>query len=237
MAESFVRQLAAAFFRTSRSLRSAPAPTETLHSGAAQLRGAFFRTSPSLRSAPRAAPARDAATWEPARQESRREAHPSLAGLLRLPHFDRAALLTAGTPETQHPIRETTAGDVRYTLRYGGQNRLQIRAYASADPMSTPVLTVTVVTPQRNADYLLLFQPQGFDRWVAAVDVPGFQDWADVWVHEPRAADSLDGGDEETVRRSVRAAPDPWVGAWQSVARSRTDGDPVRVAIEEALRS
>ena len=99
------------------------------------------------------------------------------------------------------------------------------------------LLPVTVFTSDRRSEYMLLFRVQRPGSWAAALDIPGFGGRADVWVHQPRSAQSLNERDVDVVRRSVRAAPDPWVGAWQSIARARVAGDPVQAAIYEALRS
>jgi hypothetical protein len=163
-------------------------------------------------------------------------ADPRLSGALRLPRFDRAALRTAGTASAQRLSREMSAAGVRYVLSDAGRDRLEILA-ETASPASSVMLPVTVVTPDRRTDYLLLFQAQESGTWAAALHVPGFWYWADVLIHEAREVESLDSHDAEVVRRSVRAVPDPWVPGWQSVALGRAAGDPVRDAIEEALRS
>ena len=242
MAESFPRQLAKAFFRTSPALRPAARPVKALGSGMAQLRAAFFRTSPSLSSRPPAetgnAAAHGSAVGEYAAPGPMpAQDHADLAGLLRLPRIDRSALRTAASPGTQQLSREKEAGGVRYVLRDAGRRVLQLVAVTETDPAAEVLLPVTVFTSDRRSEYMLLFRVQRPGSWAAALDIPGFGGRADVWVHEPRSAQSLNERDVDVVRRSVRAAPDPWVGAWQSIARARVAGDPVQAAIYEALRS
>ena len=157
--------------------------------------------------------------------------------MLRLPRFDRAAFRTAGTTSTRRQRQETVSGGVRYVLRDAGRDRLEVLAEAPSDLAGSAVLPVTVATAERTGDYLLLFRAEEPGRWVAVVHVPGFRDWADVSVHGMREIASLGSDDAATVVRSVRAVPDPWVPMWQAVARERADGDAVREAIQEALRS
>jgi hypothetical protein len=130
------------------------------------------------------------------------------------------------------------SGDVRYVLRDGGRDRLEILAESSRDPLGFAVLPVTVATPDRTTDYFLVFiAEKQSGMWVAAINAPEFRDWADVSVHEMRELASLGADDAKVVARSVRAAPDLWVPVWQAEARGRGDGDPVREAIQDALRS
>lgn len=162
---------------------------------------------------------------------------PEMLGVLRLPRFDRAALRTAGTESLRRQARETAVGDIRYVLRDAGRDRLEIVAESASGSVSSLVLPVTVTTPEGSADYLLLFAADESGTWVGAAHVPGFREWADVSVHELRALSSLDQADAPAVARSVTAAPDPWVPAWQAVARARDAGDLVRDAIEKSLGS
>jgi len=171
----------------------------------------------------------------PIRQEP--ETDSAFTGLLRLPRFDRAMLWRATTRSTQRLYLEKKAGDVRYVLRDGEQDILEIVAMTSIDPAGRTVLPITVFTGGLRTDYLMLFQPQGPGEWAAALDVPGVLEWADSGVHERREPRSLDARDLAAVKRSVLAAPDLWVPAWKAVAQARADGDPVRVTIEEARRS
>jgi hypothetical protein len=173
----------------------------------------------------------------PARQEPEPETDSGLTGLLRLPRFDRAMLRKAAGRSTQRQYREKEAGDVQYVLRDGEHDILEIVAKTSIDPVNRTVLPITVFTEGLSTDYLMLFQAQGPGEWAAALDVPGVLEWADSGVHERREARSLDGRDVPAVKRSVLAAPELWVPAWQAVKLARANGDPVRVAIEEALRS
>jgi hypothetical protein len=173
----------------------------------------------------------------PARQEAEPETDSGLTGLLRLPRFDRAMLRTAATRSTQRQYLEKKAGDVRYVLRDGEHDVLEIVAKTSVDPAGRTVLPITVITEKLSTVYLMLFQAQGPGDWAAALDVPGVLEWADSGVHERREAESLDVRDVAAVKRSVIAAPELWVPAWQAVMLARVDGDPVRVAIAEALRS
>ena len=57
----------------------------------------------------------------------------------------------------------------------------------------------------------------------------------DIVVHETREVASLDANDAKIVARSVRAASDSSVPAWQEVASSRVEGDPVRAAIASVV--
>jgi hypothetical protein len=157
--------------------------------------------------------------------------------LLRLPRFDRAALKTAGTASLQRQSRETRAGGMRYLLRDAGRDRLEIVAESASDSAGSAVLPVTVTTREQSADYFLVFIAKEPGVWVAAVQVRGFRYWADVSVHGLRASSSLDLADANVVARSVRAAPDLWIAAWQTIAQARETRDPVREAIEKSLGS
>jgi hypothetical protein len=158
-------------------------------------------------------------------------------GVLRLPRFDRSAVRTAGTASVRRQRLETVSGDVRYVQRDAGRNRLEIIAESVGAGAGPAVLPVTVVTPERTEDYFLIFRAEEPGRWAAAAYVPGIRDWADVFVRAARDPASLGSGDLDVVARSVRAAPDPWVPEWQEVALDRPAGDPVRRAIEGALRA
>ena len=160
---------------------------------------------------------------------------PAAPGVLRLPRFDRAALRTAGTASLRRQSWATDAGGMRYVLRDAGRERLEVVAESGSDLVKPLVLPVTVTTPERSVDYLLLFAADESGSWVGAVHVPGFRDWADVSVHGLRELSSLDRADAPAVTRSVTATPDLWVPAWQAVARVREPGDPVREAIEKTL--
>lgn len=156
---------------------------------------------------------------------------------VRLPRFDRAALREAGTASVRRQLLETVSGGVLYVLRDAGRGRLEILAESVSEEAGSALLPVTVVTPERTADYLLIFRAEESGKWDAAIHVPAVWDRADVFVHPLRKRVSLGSDDSEIVARSVRVVPDPWVPAWQAVARERADGDPVREAIEGALRA
>lgn len=158
-------------------------------------------------------------------------------GVLRLPRFDRSAVRTAGTASVRRQRQETVSGGVRYVQRDAGRDRLEIIAQSAHVGAGSAVLPVTVVTPEGAEEYFLIFRAEGAGRWVAAAYVPGIQDWADVFVHAMRNPALLGSGDSDIVARSVRAAPDPWVPEWQEVALERSAEDPVRQAIEGALRA
>jgi hypothetical protein len=158
-------------------------------------------------------------------------------GGLRLPRFDRAALRTAGTGAGRGLRLDTVNGGVLYVQRDAGRDRLEILVESASEEASTAVLPVAVVTPEQAADYLLMIFRHESGKWVAAVQVPGVQDWADVFVQAMRERASLGSSDSEVVARSVRFATDPWVEEWRGVARERAVGDPVRDAIEEASGS
>jgi hypothetical protein len=162
---------------------------------------------------------------------------PERSEVLRLPRLDRTALKTAGTTSLYRQSLETRHGTMRYVQRDAGRSRLEITADSASDSVSNAVLAVTVTTPQRSTDYFLLFMAEESGRWAADVQVPAFHDWPEITVRGLRTVSSLDRADAEVVARSVRAAPDPWVPAWQAVAQAREAGDPVREAIENSLRS
>jgi hypothetical protein len=158
-------------------------------------------------------------------------------GAVRLPRFDLTALRTAASSLTSGQRQESKIGNLRFVLRDAGQDHLGILADYASDAAGSTVLPITVVTAEHKADYLLIFRAESPGRWVAAVEVPGFRDWADVFIRDARERTSLTADDAQTVARSVRAAPDPWVPAWQAVEQERPEGDPVREAIGQALRS
>jgi hypothetical protein len=155
----------------------------------------------------------------------------------RLQRFDRTVLRTASTSLTSRQRQTEQIGAVTYVLRDSGRDRLEILAVYSSEAAGSEVLPITVTTPERRDDYLLIFRAEDSGKWVAVVEVPGIHHWADVFVHDTRERASLTADDAETVARSVRAVPDLWVPAWQGVARARSEGDPVRKAIGEALRA
>jgi hypothetical protein len=158
-------------------------------------------------------------------------------GALRLPRFDRTAVRTARTESARRQRQETVISATRYVQRDAGRDRLEIMVESARVESGSEVLPVTVASPERTADYFLVFRPEESGSWVAAVYVPGIRDWADVFVHPVRDRASLGTDDSDVVERSVRAAPDPWIPQWQKVAVEREAEDPVRQAIERALRA
>jgi hypothetical protein len=176
----------------------------------------------------RLAPAGDPARHRMPGQSAQPEA-------IRLPRFDRAALRTAGTPSLRRQSQEMVAAGLRCILRDAGGDRLEIIVESGSETVGAAALVVTVTTPDRSLDYLLLFTPEAPRTWVAALQAPGIRGWADVSIRGGRELSSLGPGDADAVRRSVRAVPDPWVSAWLAVAQTRAAGDPVREAIERSL--
>jgi hypothetical protein len=166
-----------------------------------------------------------------------RRSSPDQPGVLRLPRFDRTAVRTAGTASVRRQRQETVSGDVRYVLRDAGRDRLEVIAESADVVADSAVLPVTVVTPEGAEGYLLVFRPEGASLWAAAAYVPGIRDWADVFIHAMRDRASLGDSDSDTVERSIRAARDPAVPEWQEIAQEREAEDPVRQAIERALRA
>jgi hypothetical protein len=160
---------------------------------------------------------------------------PEMPGAARL-RFDLTTLLTASSLQTAGPLQVTRIGNLTFVLRDAGQDQLEIRAEYASDSAGLTLLPITVITAERSADYFLIFHAESSDRWVGGVNVPGFKDWADVFIRDPRELASLTAEDAQTVARSVQAAPDALVQAWQVVEQSRPEGDPVREAIGRALR-
>jgi hypothetical protein len=156
---------------------------------------------------------------------------------LRLPRFDRSAARTAGTAQVRRQRQETVIGNVRYVQRDAGRDRLEIIVEAPGIGDLPLVLPVTVISPGRAEDYLLMFRAEEPGRLVAVAYVPGIRNWAEVLVHAARDPALLGSADSDVAARSVRAAPDLWIPEWQRVAISRPAGDPVRQAIEGALRA
>jgi hypothetical protein len=162
-------------------------------------------------------------------------------GVTILPRFDRAALRMASTLSLRRQAEESIIQDLglRCVLRDAGHDQLEIIVESSSRTANNAVLAITVVTPdngqERSREYLMIFKPDRPDMWVAALNVPGVHEWAEVSVSSPRPSSSLGPEDAGVVGRSVRVALDPWVPVWLAVAREREVGDPVRVAIEGAL--
>jgi len=158
-------------------------------------------------------------------------------GALRLPRFDKTAIRMAASPLAPTQRQETKIGGLTFVLRNAEGDGLDILVEYSSEAARSKVLPVTVVTAQRISDYLLIFRAEESGKWVADIEAPGIEDWADVFIRDVREQASLTADDAEAVARSVRAAPDPWVPAWQAVAQARVQGDPVRNAIDRALES
>jgi hypothetical protein len=125
----------------------------------------------------------------------------------------------------------TLDGGLRYVLTGSRHDRLELAVESASDAMSSTLLPVTVTTPASTTSYFLLFRLEPSGAWVADLEVPGYRTWADVAIHHARDVASLSGADAEVVTRSVRATSASSIPAWQEVARSRADGDPVRAAI------
>lgn len=162
------------------------------------------------------------------------------ADLFGLPSilFDQRGLRLAGPAlGARQRLEPQRVGEVTYVLGEAERGRLEIIAEYAGDTAGADVLPVTVTTPERADDYLLIFRAEDSGKWVGVVEVPGVRDLAEVFIHDARERASLTADDAETVRRSVRAAPDPWVPAWQAVAQARPEGDPVREAITQELRA
>jgi hypothetical protein len=163
------------------------------------------------------------------------ESRPDPTVVLRLPRFDKTVMRAASSPSRQRPQRVIADGGLRYVLIDSGDDRLEILVESADDSTNAALLPVTVITPDGATSYLLLFRQDPSGAWVADLEVPGFRTWADVTIHEMREVASLSGADAEVVARSVQATSDSSVPAWQEVARSRTDGDPVRAAIASVI--
>ena len=163
------------------------------------------------------------------------EPRPDPTVVLRLPRFDKTVLRTASSPSGQRPQRVIADGGLRYVLTDSGHDRLEILVESVGDSMSAALLPVTVTTPDGVTSYLLLFRQDPSGAWVADVEVSGFRTWADIAIHKMREVASLSGADAKVVARSVQATSDSSVPAWQEVARSRADGDPVRAAIASVI--
>lgn len=158
-----------------------------------------------------------------------------LAVVLRLPRFDKTVRQVASSPFGQRPQRVIADGGSRYTLIDSRHDRLEILVESASDSVSGTLLPVTVVTPEGATSYLLPFRRGPSDIWTADIEVPGFRTWVDVVVHETREVASLDADDVMVVARSVQAASDSSVPVWQEIAKSRTEGDPVRAAIASVV--
>lgn len=158
-----------------------------------------------------------------------------LAVVLRLPRFDKTVQQVAASPSGQRPQRVIADGGFRYVLTDTRHDRLEILVESASDSVSGALLPVTVVTPDGAASYLLLFRQEPAGDWAADIEVPGFRTWANIVVHETREVASLDANDAKIVARSVRAASDSSVPAWQEVASSRVEGNPVRAAIASVV--
>ena len=158
-----------------------------------------------------------------------------LAVVLRLPRFDKTVQQVASSPSGQRPRRVIADGGFRYVLIDSRHDRLEILVESASDSVSGALLPVTVVTPDGATSYLLLFRREPSGIWAADIEVPGFRTWANVVVHETREVASLDADDVMVVARSVQAASDSSVPVWQEIAKSRTEGDPVRAAIASVV--
>ena len=161
----------------------------------------------------------------------------AVPGAVRLPRFDLTAIRTASSSQASRLRQETKISDLKFELSDAGQDRLDILVEYSSAAAGSQVLPITVVTSDRRTDYLLIFWADSSGRSVAAARVPGFRNWADVFVRDLRERASLTADDATAVSRSVRAVPDAGVPAWQAVERDLPEGDPVREAIRRALRS
>jgi hypothetical protein len=198
----------------------------------AEIDGLLDRLKIAIEAQVRPTPKRTAA---PPPRVRHRSAWPEQSIVLRLPTFDKSVLRLAATGP--RASQETLDGDTRYVLRDAGQDRLEILMEATGEVAGASVLPVTVDTGERVVDYVLLFMTEQSGLSVASVRVPGFRNVADVTVHERHDVAWLGGIDVEIVARSVRATPGAWAPAWHAVAGELAEGDPVRAAIEDALRS
>jgi hypothetical protein len=158
-------------------------------------------------------------------------------GSPRLLRLDRTTIRLAGPSGVSLLRKKFKLGDYEFVLLDGGVGVLTILAEYSSAAAGSEVLPITVTTQERVNDYFLIFRVEDSGKWVAVVEVPGFEDWAEILIHDARDRASLTADDADTAARSVAAAPKLWETVWRDVALARPEGDPLRKAIVRARDS
>jgi len=153
-----------------------------------------------------------------------------------LPVLDRNRVAFAASEDHDGLLDEVTVAGVRVVRRNIGHNAVSLMIISGDLARVGDILGVSVQEETSSLSYLLPVWADLTGELVAGIELHTLAVHLGVDITLPFPASLLDETDAAAIRRSIAGATRSGRNAWRSIARTRSEEDPVRSAVVEGLR-